>query len=105
MACCSSLLCALAIAAVARALGASIEVAAVAGAALSMSSTAVVLQVLSQEKRLSGALGRAVLAVLLFQDIAAVPVLFVISLLGVNTAGGGAFAWIVGPGDGDGARA
>ena len=89
------LLCGVAIAAIARALGASIEVAAVAGAALSMSSTAVVLQVLSHEKRLGGVLGRVVLAILLFQDIAAVPVLFVISLLGVNTAGGG-FAWIVG---------
>ena len=84
-------LCALAIAAVAHALGASIEVAAVSGAALAMSSTAVVLQVLSQEKRLNGTLGRAALGVLLLQDIAAVPVLFFISILGAH-AGGGAFA-------------
>ncbi len=88
-------LCALAIAAVAHALGASAAVAAVAGAALSMSSTAVVLQVLSGEKRLNGAVGRASLAVLLFQDIAAVPVLFVISIVGAD-AGGGAVAWTVG---------
>ena len=86
-------LCALAIAAVAHALGASVEVAAVSGAALAMSSTAVVLQVLSQEKRLNGTLGRAALGVLLLQDIAAVPVLFVISILGAH-AGGGAFAVI-----------
>jgi CPA2 family monovalent cation:H+ antiporter-2 len=84
-------LCALAIAAVAHALGAPLVAAAVSGAALAMSSTAVVLQVLSQEKRLNGMLGRAALAVLLFQDIAAVPVLFVISILGAH-AGGGAFA-------------
>lgn len=89
------LLCAVAIAAVAYALGAPAVVAAVAGAALAMSSTAVVLQVLAGEKRLSGPLGRSALAVLLFQDIAAVPVLFVISLLGAH-AGGGAFAWTVG---------
>jgi CPA2 family monovalent cation:H+ antiporter-2 len=88
-------LCALAIAAIAHALGATIEVAAVAGAGLSMSSTAVVLQVLSGEKRLNGPLGRAALAVLLFRDIAAVPVLFVISLLSADTAGG-AFAWTIG---------
>ena len=88
-------LCGLVIADVAYAQGAPVEVAAVAGAALAMSSTAVVLQVLSGEKRLSGPLGRSALAVLLFQDIAAVPVLFVISLLGAN-AGGGAFAWTVG---------
>ncbi len=88
-------LCALAIAAIARALGAPIQTAAVAGAALSMSSTAVVLQVLSGEKRLNSSLGRAALAVLLFQDIAAVPALFVISVLGADT-GKGAFAWTVG---------
>ncbi len=89
-------LCALAIAAAAHALGAPPELAAVAGAALSMSSTAVVLQVLSEEKRLNGALGRAALAVLLFQDIAAVPALFVISILGANRSGAAAFAWTVG---------
>jgi monovalent cation:H+ antiporter-2, CPA2 family len=88
-------LCALAIGAVAHALGAPVGVATVAGAALSMSSTAVVLQVLSHEKRLNGPLGRASLAMLLFQDIAAVPVLFVISILGA-TSGGSAFAWSVG---------
>jgi monovalent cation:H+ antiporter-2, CPA2 family len=89
------LLCAAVIAAATHLLGAPIGVAAVAGAALAMSSTAVVLQVLAAEKRLAGPLGRAALAVLLFQDIAAVPVLFVISLLGEH-AGGGDFAWIVG---------
>ena len=87
-------LCAVAIAAVAHALGVPPRPAVVAGAALAMSSTAVVLQVLSGEKRLGGTLGRATLAVLLFQDIAAVPVLFVISILGAN-GGSGAFAWTV----------
>ena len=77
-------LCAAAIAAIAYALGAPPSVAAVSGTALSMSSTAVVVQVLSHEKRLGGPIGRACLAVLLFQDIAAVPVLFVISVAGVG---------------------
>src|ERR1700691_347244 len=76
--CLQFVLCALAISALAHALGASLQVAAVAGAALAMSSTAVVLQVMAAEKRLNSVLGRATLAVLLFQDIAAVPVLFVI---------------------------
>jgi CPA2 family monovalent cation:H+ antiporter-2 len=83
-------LCAVAIAVVVHALGAPVEVAAVAGAALSMSSTAVVLQVLAGEKRLNGPLGRASLAVLLFQDLAAVPVLFVISILGAHPRGAAA---------------
>jgi monovalent cation:H+ antiporter-2, CPA2 family len=80
-------LCAVVIAAIAYAFGASLLFAAVVGAALSMSSTAVVVQVLSHEKRLGGPVGRASLAVLLLQDIAAVPVLFVIGVVG---AGGGA---------------
>ena len=87
-------LCGAALAAITFCLGASAEAAAVTGAALSMSSTAVVLQVLSQEKRLAGPLGRVCLAILLFQDIAAVPVLFVISLLGERVAARG-FTWTV----------
>jgi monovalent cation:H+ antiporter-2, CPA2 family len=55
------------------------------------------VQVLAQEKRLGGPVGRASLGVLLFQDIVAVPVLFVISILGVNApAENGAFAWTIG---------
>jgi CPA2 family monovalent cation:H+ antiporter-2 len=90
-------LCTVAIAAIAYALGAPPAVAAVAGTALAMSSTAVVVQVLAQEKRLGGPVGRASLGVLLFQDIVAVPVLFVISILGANApAENGAFAWTIG---------
>jgi CPA2 family monovalent cation:H+ antiporter-2 len=91
------LVCAVAIAAIAYTLGASLGVAAVVATALAMSSTAVVVQVLAQEKRLGGPIGRASLGVLLFQDIVAVPVLFVISVLGVNApADNGAFAWTIG---------
>jgi len=90
-------LCALAIAVIAYALGAPLGVATVAGTALAMSSTAVVVQVLAQEKRLGGPVGRASLGALLFQDIVAVPVLFIISILGVNAPGeSGAFAWTIG---------
>ena len=55
--------------------------AAVVGLALAMSSTAIVLQVLAEEKRLGTPLGRASFAVLLFQDLAVVPVLFVVAAL------------------------
>ena len=89
-------LCGLAIGGLAYALGAPSGVAAVAGAALAMSSTAVVIQVLSHEKRLAAPTGRAALGVLLFQDIAAVPVLFVISVLGASAdAGGTSIVWRV----------
>jgi monovalent cation:H+ antiporter-2, CPA2 family len=87
----------IALTAAAWALGASPGLAAVAGAALAMSSTAVVVQVLSDEKRMRGPVGRASLGILLFQDIAAVPVLFVISVLGTNpSAGDNSYMWTIG---------
>jgi CPA2 family monovalent cation:H+ antiporter-2 len=85
-------LCAVAIGAIAYMLGAPPVLAAIVGPALSMSSTAVVVQVLSHEKRLGGPVGRASLGVLLLQDIAAVPVLFVIGVFG---AGGGMVSWAI----------
>jgi CPA2 family monovalent cation:H+ antiporter-2 len=84
--------CAIAIAAIAYALGAPPLLAAIVGPALSMSSTAVVVQVLSHERRLGAPVGRAALGVLLLQDIAAVPALFIIGTFG---AGRGAFTWAI----------
>jgi CPA2 family monovalent cation:H+ antiporter-2 len=91
-------LCALSVMAVAISLDAPPGAAVIAGLALSMSSTAVVVQVLSHDRRLGGTLGRTSLAVLLFQDIVAVPVLFVISVLGGSQthANGLTIAWTVG---------
>jgi CPA2 family monovalent cation:H+ antiporter-2 len=85
-------LCAVAIGAIAYALGAPPVLAAVVGPALSMSSTAVVVQVLSHEQRLGGPVGRASLGALLLQDIVAVPVLFVIGVFG---AGAGMVGWAI----------
>jgi CPA2 family monovalent cation:H+ antiporter-2 len=62
----------------------------VIGLAAAMSSTAVVLQVLSEEKRLTTATGRTSFAILLFQDLAVVPVLFVLGALGPTNHTGGA---------------
>jgi CPA2 family monovalent cation:H+ antiporter-2 len=85
-------LCAAALAAVAYAIRGSLILAAIVGPALAMSSTAVVVQVLSHEKRLAGPVGRASLAALLLQDLAAVPMLFLISVFG---ASGGSFTWAI----------
>ena len=60
----------------------------VIGLALAMSSTAVVLQVLAEQKRLNSNSGRASFAVLLLQDLAVVLVLFALSSAGHR------FAWI-----------
>ena len=63
-------------------LGAGWGQALVIGGALSLSSTAFVLQMLSERRELSTQLGRVVLAVLLLQDLAVVPGLAVVTALG-----------------------
>jgi monovalent cation:H+ antiporter-2, CPA2 family len=53
----------------------------IAAAALAMSSTAIVIPVLSERRRLNRAAGRASFSVLLFQDLMVAPLLFIIPLL------------------------
>ncbi len=53
----------------------------IAGAALAMSSTAIVIPVLSERRRLNRAAGRTSFAILLFQDLMVAPLLFIIPLL------------------------
>jgi monovalent cation:H+ antiporter-2, CPA2 family len=63
----------------------------VIGLALAMSSTAVVIQVLSEEGRLNTSVGRTSFGILLFQDLAVVPVLFVLGAIApVNHTGNAA---------------
>ncbi|GEP00703.1 cation:proton antiporter domain-containing protein [Methylobacterium haplocladii] len=59
----------------------------VVGIGLALSSTAVVLPVLAEQKRLNTPSGRTSFAVLLFQDLAVAPVLFAIAVLGRNDGG------------------
>lgn len=59
----------------------------VVGLALAMSSTAIVIQVLSERKQMNLPHGRAAFAVLVFQDIAVVPILFAVSVLGARAEG------------------
>jgi CPA2 family monovalent cation:H+ antiporter-2 len=59
----------------------------VIGFAWAMSSTAVVIQVLAEEKRLNTVTGRTGFAILLFQDLAVVPILFALGALGPGHAG------------------
>jgi CPA2 family monovalent cation:H+ antiporter-2 len=51
------------------------------GASLSLSSTAIVLEILSKQERLKTSVGRASFTVLLAQDLAVIPLLILISLL------------------------
>jgi CPA2 family monovalent cation:H+ antiporter-2 len=59
----------------------------VLGTTVSLSSTAIVLELLSNQSRMSSTVGRASFAVLLAQDIAVVPILMFISIAGGETAG------------------
>jgi CPA2 family monovalent cation:H+ antiporter-2 len=57
------------------------------GLALSLSSTAIVIQLLSDEKRLGTLTGRRSFSILLMQDLAVVPILFVTTVLGARAEG------------------
>jgi monovalent cation:H+ antiporter-2, CPA2 family len=61
--------------------------AAVIGLSLALSSTAVVIEVLSRNGRLATTTGRTSFAVLLMQDLAVVPLLFLVSILGPDHQG------------------
>ncbi len=67
------------------AFGAGWRLALVAGLGLALSSTAIALQVMAQRNLLSTGSGQASFAILLFQDVAAIPILALLPLLGVVT--------------------
>ena len=76
-----------AIAGTAYFLGFSMPAALVAGSALSLSSTAIVGQLLADQKRLGSSTGRASFSILLFQDIAVIPLLLLVSILSRDQSG------------------
>ncbi|WP_375307071.1 cation:proton antiporter [Bradyrhizobium sp. A11] len=67
--------------------GQSSDMAVVLGASLALSSTAIVLELLSGEKRLATTTGRASFAILIAQDLAVVPILVFVSVLGADSGG------------------
>jgi len=76
-------------------LGQSLLVASLVGFTLSLSSTAFALQMLAERHELTTRHGRTAFAILLFQDIAVVPVLAILPLLNMNDSGAaGPFDWI-----------
>jgi CPA2 family monovalent cation:H+ antiporter-2 len=52
------------------------------GAALALSSTAIVMPILAEQKRLHAMAGRATFSILLFQDLAVAPILITLTLMG-----------------------
>jgi CPA2 family monovalent cation:H+ antiporter-2 len=59
----------------------------VLGAGLSLSSTAIVLEILSNRERLTTSVGRASFSVLLAQDLAVIPILLFVSILAARSGG------------------
>ncbi|MGB9140967.1 MAG: cation:proton antiporter [Aestuariivirga sp.] len=59
----------------------------VIGTALSLSSTAIVIQLYSDERRMGSQSGRTSFAILLFQDLAVIPILLMVSVLGQESSG------------------
>jgi glutathione-regulated potassium-efflux system ancillary protein KefC len=79
------LMCALLITGGATLFGLSWRVALVCGLGLALSSTAIALQVMKERNLLATSSGQASFAILLFQDVAAIPILALLPLLAVNS--------------------
>ena len=79
-------LCALAITGVAVACGIDWKIALVAGLGLALSSTAIALQAINERNLLPTSSGQAGFSILLFQDVAAIPILALLPLLGAVAA-------------------
>jgi monovalent cation:proton antiporter-2 (CPA2) family protein len=71
--------------------GLALTAAIITGFILALSSTAFVLQLLSEKKQLGAAHGRAAFSILLFQDLAAIPLIAVLPLLSASKVAGSTF--------------
>src|SRR5512133_2380301 len=84
--------CAVLLTATAMVFGVDWRVALVAGLGLALSSTAIALQVMGERNLMSTSSGQAAFAILLFQDVAAIPILALLPLLAVVSASNEALA-------------
>ena len=81
------LLTSIAIGGIAYAFGNSLAASTMLGLCLALSSTAFVVQLLTERLQLNTPLGRTSFGVLLFQDLAVVPILFLVGVFGAKTEG------------------
>ncbi|HJZ43593.1 MAG TPA: monovalent cation:proton antiporter-2 (CPA2) family protein, partial [Hyphomicrobiaceae bacterium] len=78
---------AIVIGAIAALFGNGPEASIIIGLCLALSSTAIVIEVLSHQRRLTTTAGRTSFSILLFQDLAVVPILLLVSILGASQGG------------------
>lgn len=89
---------AIVISVIASLFGNTLQVAVILGAGFALSSTAIVIQLLTENRRLGSATGRVSFAILLFQDLAVLPILFLVAAF-ASASGDSAFlsfAWAMG---------
>ena len=86
-------LCGAALAAGLLAIGMTWQGALVGGLAMALSSTAIAVQTMAERNELNGPMGRSAFAVLLFQDIAAIPLIALVPLLAHAPDAGGGPVW------------
>ncbi len=79
---------AIVIGAIAYAFGNALNVSIVLGLALSLSSTAVVMQLMIQQRALAQPLGQAAFAILMMQDVVVVPLMVLIDIFAKDTGAG-----------------
>jgi glutathione-regulated potassium-efflux system ancillary protein KefC len=84
--------CAVLLTGVAMAFGVSWQIALVAGLGLALSSTAIALQAIGERHLMPTSSGQAGFSILLFQDVAAIPILALLPLLGAVSGGNEAVA-------------
>ena len=82
------LACAALIAGIAMLFGVGWKISLVAGLGLALSSTAIALQVINERNLLPTSSGQAAFSILLFQDVAAIPILALLPLLGLAVDAG-----------------
>ena len=82
--------CAIALTAIAMVAGVPWRIALVAGLGLALSSTAIALQVMGERNLMPTPGGQAAFSILLFQDVAAIPILALLPLLASGTQPGAA---------------
>ncbi|RJG04466.1 glutathione-regulated potassium-efflux system protein KefC [Noviherbaspirillum sedimenti] len=70
------------------------KIALIASLGLSLSSTAIVLATLDERNLMATPAGSASFSILLFQDIAAIPMIAIVPMLGVSAAADGVQSWL-----------